>query len=308
MAIIVMGQVEDAHTQHMLQQLKRCRDEVYHFQSHDFPSKCQLSFDFVDNKHSISLACGTQISLDDIEAVYWRNFSGVSDESTRENVGSLDSLAAQDSMATIRTWMQLNNNTRWFNSWAAYQYHLEKPRQLARVKELGCLVPSTYIGNELQAIQAAYKAFDKAIFKPVYGGAYTEWLTAQHIDPEHALVALQKSPITVQEYIEGTNVRTFVVDGRVASVAIDSNSVDFREDDLASMRLVNTPLSIKSQAIAVTKALQLNWTAIDWRRTATGEYYFLEANPSPMFLGVEERTEVPITKWLIDAMTESKNK
>ncbi|TMO54345.1 ATP-grasp domain-containing protein [Pseudoalteromonas phenolica] len=305
---IVMGQQEDLHTQHMLEQLKLKTDDVYHFQSHDFPSKAQLSLDLISEQgHAITTVCGTKILLNDIEAVYWRNFSGVSDEATKNNVGSIESLSAYDSMATIRTWMQLGNDTQWFNSWAAYQYHQEKPRQLLKVKQLGCNIPKTYIGNELTEIKKAFLTFKKAIFKPVYGGAYTEWLTSGHLVKEHAEAALRKSPITVQEYIPGTNIRTFVIDEKVVSVEVNSESVDFREDNLSSMHCVNTPIHIQSQALAITKALRLKWTAIDWRKSPDGHYYFLEANPSPMFLATEERTELPITKWLVEAMLNSRH-
>ena len=37
------------------------------------------------------------------------------------------------------------------------------------------------------------------------------------------------------------------------------------------------------------------WTGIDLRLTPEGRYVFLEANPSPMFLGFERQTGLPIT-------------
>jgi hypothetical protein len=43
----------------------------------------------------------------------------------------------------------------------------------------------------------------------------------------------------------------------------------------------------------------LEWTAIDWCLKPTGEYVFLEANPSPMFLHFEQQTGFPITQELV---------
>ncbi len=46
----------------------------------------------------------------------------------------------------------------------------------------------------------------------------------------------------------------------------------------------------------------LEWTAIDWRLTPQGEYVFLEANPSPMFIQFERRTSFPITQKLVNLL------
>jgi D-alanine-D-alanine ligase-like ATP-grasp enzyme len=62
---------------------------------------------------------------------------------------------------------------------------------------------------------------------------------------------------------------------------------------------VDLPESVQQQCIAIAKALMLEWTAIDWRLKPTGEYVFLEANPSPMFLHFEHQTGFPITQKLV---------
>ena len=56
---------------------------------------------------------------------------------------------------------------------------------------------------------------------------------------------------------------------------------------------------IQQQSLAITKAFHLEWTAIDWRLKSTGEYVFLEANPSPMFIHFERQTGFPITQKLL---------
>lgn len=47
----------------------------------------------------------------------------------------------------------------------------------------------------------------------------------------------------------------------------------------------------------------LEWTAIDWRHQLTGEYVFLEANPSPMFVYFEKQTGFLITEALVQFLT-----
>jgi D-alanine-D-alanine ligase-like ATP-grasp enzyme len=44
------------------------------------------------------------------------------------------------------------------------------------------------------------------------------------------------------------------------------------------------------------------WTGIDLRLTPEGRYVFLEANPSPMFLGFEQRSGLPLTEILAELL------
>ena len=90
------------------------------------------------------------------------------------------------------------------------------------------------------------------------------------------------SPVTIQQYIPGTNIRSYVIGESVYSAEIRSKSLDFREDLQAELIPVELPESVQQQCIAITMALMLEWTAIDWRLSPQGEYVFLEAKPSPM--------------------------
>ncbi|MBH0022498.1 hypothetical protein I6F40_19470 [Pseudoalteromonas sp. SWXJ133] len=304
MAYIVIGQLHDEHALKILNKLKARNVDAYLLQTHDFPRKVKFSFSPNDGYGSLTLSCGTLINLSDIKAVFWRSFSGVSDEETRATFMTEQGVAAKDSMACLRTWFYLKNGTKWVNSWEAFQHHQEKPYQLKKIKDLGIKIPQTYIGNNLEDIKDIYKKLDQSIFKPVYGGAHTEMLTESHLETGRVETALAKSPITVQEFIAGTNIRTYVVGKYIISIELKSNMADFREDNSAELIVIDTPELINSQAVEITKELYLSWTAIDWRRNESGEYYFLEANPSPMFIGFEKQSGIPISDYIVDYMLE----
>ena len=53
-------------------------------------------------------------------------------------------------------------------------------------------------------------------------------------------------------------------------------------------------IALTSRQIA--DELGLKFTGIDWRREPQGRYVFLEANPSPMFLGFQQRTGLPLAE------------
>lgn len=88
----------------------------------------------------------------------------------------------------------------------------------------------------------------------------------------------------------------------VYSAEIRTEAMDFREDSHAELIPIDLPETIKQQCLAIAKAFMLAWTAIDWRYQPTGEYVFLEANPSPMFLYFEQQTGFPITKTLVQLL------
>ncbi|WDD99192.1 ATP-grasp domain-containing protein [Thalassomonas actiniarum] len=299
---IIMGHHQDPHSQYMMEKFAQRGLSAHLFETHDFPKAVQFTFSPNNGEGYLILNDGSRLNFDEIKSVYWRNFCGVTDESTKKNFTTIDDISARDSMACLRTWFDLNNQTTWVNGWQAYQHHKEKPLQLFKVKNLGVNIPQTYVGNDLDEIRRCYSAFGKSIFKPVFGGAHTEMLTDAHLESTRVREALTKSPITVQEFIPGTNIRTYVIGDKVFSAELRSDSADFREDEDVELIVIDTPPAIAEQALKIARCLYLNWTAIDWRRDSQGNYYFLEANPSPMFIGFEKKSGIAISDHLIDFM------
>jgi len=247
----------------------------------------------------LTLPGGRQLNFPDIHSVFWRNFSGVYVPLLKD--ANQQQVALNDSMSTVRALVQACP-ARWINSWQAYQFHKEKPLQLSRAKQIGVTIPATLISNNSEQVREFVKAHEKAIFKPVYGGAHTKLVTEAHLEPNRLGLALSISPITIQEYIPGTNIRSYVIGESVYSAEIRSQSLDFREDLDAELIPIDLPESIKKQCLAILKAFMLEWTAIDWRLKPTGEYVFLEANPSPMFIHFERQTGFPITQKLVNLL------
>lgn len=110
---------------------------------------------------------------------------------------------------------------------------------------------------------------------------------------------LKISPVTIQKLITGTNIRTYVIGNNVYSAELKSESLDYRIDDKVEIIPLSIPLYLENKALELTRRFGMRWTAIDWRRDKNGDYYFLEANPSPMFIHFEQQTGYPITANLI---------
>jgi hypothetical protein len=119
----------------------------------------------------------------------------------------------------------------------------------------------------------------------------------EHLSPAN-LDNLALAPVTLQEEVPGTNVRVFVAGERVMACEIATDRLDYREDEAPRITAHALPDRMHGLCLDIAASLDLVWTGIDFRLTPDGRYVFLEANPSPMFLGFEERTGLPLTESL----------
>jgi glutathione synthase/RimK-type ligase-like ATP-grasp enzyme len=299
MNILILGNPEDAHAVHMQQALTQAGATADYLDTRLFPTQVQMSWQPSTQLGCFTLPGGRRLDFQDIKSVYWRNLSDVYIPSLKD--ANQQRVAFNDSISALRSLLQACP-ARWINSWKAYQFHKEKPLQLSTVKQLGVTIPATLITNSPEQVIEFAASQEKVISKPVYGGAHTQFVTESHLDPKRLSLALSLSPVTIQEYIPGTNIRSYVIDGSVYSAEIRSNSLDFREDAEAELIPLELPQSVQQQCQAIAKALMLEWTAIDWRLKPTGEYIFLEANPSPMFIYFEQKTDFPLTQKLVNLL------
>ncbi|MBD1845636.1 hypothetical protein H6F89_19940 [Cyanobacteria bacterium FACHB-63] len=299
MKILVLGNATDAHAAHVFQALTEFGATVAYWDTALFPRRSRLSWYPQTALGSIVLPDQQQWLLEEIQSVFWRSFAGVQIPSLSEP--DQEQIALQDAMSVLRSLLH-TESIRWVNSWQAYQFHKEKPRQLSQVYQLGVQIPATLVSNDADAIIRFVQQHSKVIFKPVYGGAHTQFVTPEHLDSSRLQAALSIAPATFQEYIPGTNLRSYVIGDAVYTAEIRSPDLDFRQDLSAELIPIALPDSIHQQCLAIARALLLEWTAIDWRLTPEGEYIFLEANPSPMFLHFERQTGYPITQHLIQQL------
>lgn len=302
--ILILGHPTEGHVVHMQAALQQEGVQVRCLETHQFPTQLRLSWQADKQQGSIAWADGEEWMLHEIHRVFWRQIAGVV-------IPNLDDqhqqwVAYNDSMSLLRSLMQAQPR-QWINSWEAYQFHKEKPLQLSTVQQLGVNIPKTLVSNDPNQVTAFVHALDKVIYKPVYGGAHTQLVTEAHLEPQRLQLALSLSPATFQEYIPGTNVRTYVIGETVFSAEIRSSTLDFREDASAELLPISLPDAVRQQSLEITQALKLQWTAIDWRLSASGDYVFLEANPSPMFIYFEQQTGYPITSTLVQLLLSSRS-
>jgi hypothetical protein len=299
MNVLILGNPTELHAAHVHTALTQAGAQAHYWDTVQFPTQIQLAWCPDQPTGHIRFPDGAVMPLQDIHAVYWRQFSGVQVLPLPDPEQA--QMALNDSLGLLRSLLNLDS-IHWVNSWFAYQFHQEKPRQLRVVNQLGIPIPPTLVSNDPVAVRQFAQSQARVIFKPVYGGAHTQVLEEHHLDAQRLALSLRLCPVTLQAYVPGTNIRSYVIGDAVFSAEIRSQDIDFRQDSQATVLPLTTSETLRQQCLAIAHALGLQWTAIDWRRTPDSEDIFLEANPSPMFIYFEQQTGFPITQRLVQLL------
>lgn len=297
---VILGAKNDCHAQHMLSHCQKSGIETALFDTTSFPTESQISWcpNTLDGALTIDK---TIYNFSEINSVFWSTINQVSIAKQHSSLHTR--IAMSDSTSALRTFLD-EPTINWVNSWAVFDSHRVKPRQLRQASNLGAKIPQTYIGNDAGSVIEFSHKFESTIFKPVYGGAHATLITSEMLAADRLTRVLKYAPATIQEFIGGTNIRSYVIGTRVYSAEIISENIDFRIDSDPIHVAIELPESIVNLAIKITAGLGMRWTAIDWRRDDNDHYYFLEANPSPMFIHFENVTGHPITERLIELLSE----
>jgi glutathione synthase/RimK-type ligase-like ATP-grasp enzyme len=295
MCVLILGTADDDHARFMLDHLRARGIDVELLDSRWFPSAATITFDPRTGRGGIRLPHGRALRLDEVRSVYWRNYAGVEPQPLEDPEQAY--IAANDARGLFESLLECRH-VRWVNGRRAFELHQVKPAALAIVAQLGVPVPQTLLTNDPAAVREFVVRVPGAIFKPVQGGAHTRRVEPRHLTDEN-LAHLAYAPVTLQEEIPGTNLRVFVAGERVLCIEVRSGAIDFRDDERPELIACEMPHELETWSRRIAERLELVWTGIDWRRTPAGDHYFLEANPSPMFLGFEKATGLPLTESLV---------
>jgi hypothetical protein len=92
---------------------------------------------------------------------------------------------------------------------------VRKPYQMSLLANAGLPVPRTLWSNDPQAV-LRFSAGERVAYKPVAGGAATRELAPEDLT-ERRLSSLSNAAVTFQELLPGTDMRAFVLDGKIIS-------------------------------------------------------------------------------------------
>ena len=297
--ILIIGSEDELHSKHVYNAIKSKRLDAEYFDSRKYPNSISLSYD--EETNGYIKTDNKKIYLKDIQGIYWRWFYGIKREYIENDYVS-NMIFRERTSALNSLFCSLKCNR--VNSYEAIELHKTKAYQLNILKENGIRIPKTIITNDKESLIAFYENNNRnVIYKPVLGGAMTTRLTDNDLTVER-LNELQMSPVQLQEFIAGVDIRVFAMGDEVFAAEIQADTIDFREDKQAKIIPVELPENIKQDCLKVLKLLKLSYSGIDIRKTKDNDYVFIEANPAPMFIHFENITHYPITDKIIELLTQ----
>jgi len=307
--IIIIGSNQETHSKYIYNLLKSKGVNAAYLDTRNIPN------DFISSWHTTEdMVTGTirldnkNIDLQDIKSVYWRWHYGINilPKSSSEQDRFLAGMIKREFNCYIDSLFE-SLDCLWVNSARAINMHKTKAYQLHIMAKNGIRVPKTLITNDKDELKSFIETYNgELIFKPVRGGAHTEKFDEKCFSRDR-LEHLKYSPVTFQEKAEGVDLRVYGIGNKLFSAEIRTKEVDFRNDPKAELVPIEIPDVIRNDCLKIMKLFGLNFTAIDIKyNPETGEYIFIEANPSPMFIHFEKKTEYPISDCLTEMLIKGK--
>jgi glutathione synthase/RimK-type ligase-like ATP-grasp enzyme len=204
----------------------------------------------------------------------------------------------------------IGRQTRWMSHPAAIWEAEYKPFQLDLAAASGFKIPPTIITNSPTRIREAFREFGSMIVKSTKAGhlirngvdhaIYTSRVLEEHIDQ---LESARWSPAIYQALIPKLfDVRVTIVGSQCFAAAIDSQSdpaamVDWRQTENPQLphERLRLPDRLTCQLQQLMRSLRLTFAAIDLIQTPSGDYVFLEVNPSGQWLWLDDRLTLGIS-------------
>lgn len=174
-----------------------------------------------------------------------------------------------------------------------------KPYQMRLLANAGFEVPEWIVSNDETTVRSfARTCIEGTIYKSCTGLRSR----VRRLDDE-VLRRLRQgsSPIVVQEYIMGRDVRVHTVGHHAFATEVIGEGVDYRfEHEGSEYRPTTVPDQILRLCCKVAESEGLTIAGFDFRVTDDGLWYCLEVNPVPTFLPYEMSTGQPIGDALLD--------
>ncbi|MFI9718551.1 ATP-grasp ribosomal peptide maturase [Streptomyces sp. NPDC052396] len=184
-----------------------------------------------------------------------------------------------------------------------------KPAGLAAAATCGFAVPPTLITNRPDNARSFIKQHGPAIFKPLSVPLYLVDGKAQTVP------VADVSADEIDEAVTGTmhlfqarvdkvaDVRVTVIGDRVFAVRIDCDLLDWRTDySVHTYTPVSAPAPVERAIFAYLRHFRLVFGAFDFALSRSGEWTFIECNPSGQWAWMEPPTGLPMTAALADLL------
>jgi glutathione synthase/RimK-type ligase-like ATP-grasp enzyme len=314
--VLIISTIADAATDDVVQRLTSLGIPHKRLNTEEYPFSSALTFRPDKNRREGWIALNGE-ALPSPSGIWYRRLRTPSKPTGMDE--GIYTFCLQESRAAL-VGSILNLAGRWMSHPAAVWQAEYKPFQLALASELGLHIPRTIVTNDPQVIRAAFTEFQEMIVKATRSGnvtqkgqefaIFTSRVLKEHLDE---IESARWSPAIYQALVpKRFDLRVTIVGRKIFAAAIDSQSdpaasLDWRQTN--NQRLphhrATIPDEIAVKLFSMMDSLRLTFGAFDMVLTPSGEYVFLEVNPSGQWLWIDDMLEYGISDavalWLAGA-------
>jgi MvdC family ATP-grasp ribosomal peptide maturase len=282
-----------------------------------FPIAIQLQAYLGNNGTSHRLEDGdVSISTEQVQAVWMRRIWPP--QLSQELAPQFQQACIRESLATLDGFWDSLQHVRWVDNLQRINAAENKLRQLQVASEVGLVIPQTLVTNKPEEVREFFaqvqgKMVTKLLTPLSYsmeGSAFFLYTSVVKEEDLAALGTLRYCPMVFQEQIsKQQELRVVYVDGNVFVGALDASkynasTVDWRRGTSEACVWLNheLPEEIIHRLQAFMAKFGLIFGAFDLIQTPSGEYVFLEVNPTGEWGMLERDLQLPISEAIADAL------
>jgi glutathione synthase/RimK-type ligase-like ATP-grasp enzyme len=310
--ILVVSPPDDDHAGAVTDLLLESGRETVHV---DVPSlsadtAVELEFDGAGSfRRRLHLAgrSGRGIDLDAATTGFWRRLHAPVMQHDVALLAELDGapMESTESFESVTASLDL----AWINDPVRDHIARRRPRQWAAAAAVGLPVPATLVTRDpAAAIEFRDAHLHEGVVLKQLGRRLDVATGCRSVADEAELVDLvadAPAESVLQAHVPGVDVRVIVVGGAHFAVEFGDQSaalpVELVADDEA-VRPTIVPRATLLAIDALIRRLGLVAAAVDLRRDPDGAYRFLDLDPTPRWMLLEELTGWPITQAIVDAL------
>lgn len=306
----------DAHANYVVEKLKSRNIRYKRINTEDFFSSnfsIRLSSPGALNHHLFRIVDDQFAHLSQIKAFWFRR------PLLPKLLPDLDEQSAkfvQEEIAkTIEGLWRLYQTSLWVNYPDANKFADNKLYQLQLAGALGLEIPKTLITISPEEARSFFaECKEKVIVKAIS----KSWLESNNKvsvirtnqitgKDNKRLDAVRNCPTFFQELVEkSSELRVTIIGEKIFCCQIHSQEnevtkIDYKRD-INSLRhnSFELPQPIAEKCLKMMTALNLKFATLDFIKTPSGRFVFLELNPNGQWLWVEQKTDLPIADALIE--------
>lgn len=297
--------------------LSRRGVQPFRLNTDQFPIAIQLQAHLGNNGTSHRLEYGDiSISTEQVQAVWMRRIWPP--QLSQELAPQYQQACIRESLATLDGFWDSLQNVRWVDNLSRISAAENKLRQLRCAGEVGLVIPQTLVTNNPEEVrefftQVGGKMVTKLLTPLSYSMEGSSFFLYTNVVKEKDLAdlgTLRHCPMVFQEQIPKLQeLRVVYVDGKVFVGALDASkynasTVDWRRGTSEVCVWLNheLPDEIIQRLQAFMAKFGLIFGAFDLIQTPSGEYVFLEVNPTGEWGMLERDLQLPISEAIADAL------